>query len=173
MAISDIRCPICELGRIHHLIEGAEICEFHKGLYSSIKKQNEHNMKPFNLEKALAGGVVINRIGAKVVIAGHKSGANRPLAGWIEVSTGDWCCYGWFENGSFKENDELSPYDLFMEPVKKKGWVNVYPPVNSCDENSIAGLWGGSHNFVFKTEEIAKMKAGSGLIATVPIEWEE
>lgn len=64
-----------------------------------------------------------------------------------------------------------SPSDLFMAPVKKKAWVNIYQGVNQSMP----------HHFTHFSEDgacLAKYHGHEGLglgpfIATVTYEWEE
>ena len=117
-------------------------------------------MKPFNLEKALAGDPVVTRNGRPVtnIHRFNDLNHNRRLYGVID---GKLCSF--LENGRFSSY-ELSEtdHDLFMAPkiVKKSGWVNIYP-------NNRTGI------DVFLTKISADRFAEDTRVACVCIGWEE
>jgi len=79
-------------------------------------------MKPFDLQKALAGEKVITRDGRPVKIAGYNEDAfeSEKVAGWLGGS-----CVCWNLSGklwSDREHDE----DLFMAPTERVEWVVVW-----------------------------------------------
>jgi hypothetical protein len=85
-------------------------------------------MKPFNLEKALAGEPVITRDGRRVKIAGYNEEIyplNISLLGWIRSDIG-WCEYAWYCNGRYNSGED-NPSDLFMAPTERKEWVVRLP----------------------------------------------
>lgn len=113
-------------------------------------------MKPFDLEKALAGEPVVTRDGRPVKIAGYNPDADdyAKIVGWVDGDT-----KSWDSNGEYfiaKSNT-----DLFMAEkpkVKKEGWVNVYP-----DDDV----------FMYPSLEEAEDAKGSKRVACIKIEWEE
>ena len=116
-------------------------------------------MKPFNLEKALAGEPVITRIGMKVTEIVHfKTATNRHTV----VFVADGSTYSVASNGRSFDNGIESSLDLFMAPkmVKKSGWINIYPNKKP----------GGT---MFSTCEEANRRADGRQVATVKVEWEE
>ena len=118
-------------------------------------------MKPFNLEAALAGAPVVTRYGFKVTQLHEFSTVLTPsLFGVIGENK---CVSSWCSNGK-----SVDPhFDLFMAPVKKKGWLNIYKIQNAIPA-CIA-----SATFVYADEATAKRNADKTILATVPIEWEE
>jgi hypothetical protein len=99
-------------------------------------------MKPFNLERALAGDPVCTELGVFVKIAGFNPNAHlyQQLAGWVDGYIKEWS-----KNGEYGHND---PYRLFMAPTERKEWVvRVANP-----SNHIATYLAGP----FKTLEAAK-----------------
>jgi hypothetical protein len=79
-------------------------------------------MKEFNLERALAGEPVITRDGRPVTqLTLFEIGGNFPLKGVVDRNFGTFT-----KTGSFHENRENHPWDLFMAPEKKFIWVNIY-----------------------------------------------
>ncbi len=76
-------------------------------------------MKPFDLEKALAGAPVVTRDGRPVKIAGYNEGAapNFKILGWINGKSFSWNSEGRFY-GVHDQNE-----DLFMAPTERKEWV--------------------------------------------------
>jgi hypothetical protein len=85
-------------------------------------------MKPFNLERALAGDPVITRDGRPVTqLTLFTNTKTYPLVGVVEG-----VIKAWKTNGKYFNGQEWS-YDLFMPPVKREGWIIVRSP----DENGI------------------------------------
>lgn len=66
-----------------------------------------------------------------------------------------------------------SPLDLFFQPVKKEGWINIFAGDFFSEDLPITG------NLVYPTEGAAKQAAesarqmGEHPIATVKVTWEE
>ena len=106
-------------------------------------------MKPFNLERALAGDPVVTRDGRPLKIAGYNeeiSPANIALLGWVESDIG-WDEVAWFYDGRYM-NDESSTLDLFMAPNERKEWIV------RCGVGDVVKYEGP-----FPTEEAAKVYA--------------
>jgi hypothetical protein len=103
-------------------------------------------MKPFDLQKALAGEPVITRDGRPVKIAGYNKDAREgsSIAGWVG---GRILC--WYTNGSYSTDFTCKHgYDLFMAPTERKEWVvRVANPTDHTD-SFIAGP--------YKTYDFAK-----------------
>ena len=118
-------------------------------------------MKPFNLERTLAGDPVITRAGRTVKIAGHNPDAapTEQLVGWVDEHP----CY-WYFSGKYLQDIE-SKLDLFMTPIKKTGWINLY----RCSDNTL--LTGGA---IYDTEDEAhRIRATAPNTHTIKITWEE
>lgn len=78
-------------------------------------------MKPFNLERALAGDPVMTRDGRPVTqLTFFKDAMGDTIAGilegYIEL---------WREDGYYHTMDR-GDKDLFMAPKTKEGWINIY-----------------------------------------------
>jgi len=119
------------------------------------------NLKPFNLEKALAGEPVVTRDGRKVTEIIHFKTAFNTLQNTVAVIDGHF--YSFYENGKCMSQWD-SEFDLFMAPkiIKKSGWLNVYP-------NNMVG-----YN-VHPTKESADINKCdiSNRVACIFVEWEE
>jgi hypothetical protein len=78
-------------------------------------------MKPFNLEKALAGEPVVTRDGRKIkdLHFFHTLTRDCKLYGVINNSV-----MAWTNEGHWLSTGQEQPEDLFMEEPEK--WVNVY-----------------------------------------------
>jgi hypothetical protein len=78
-------------------------------------------MKPFNLERALAGDPVVTRDGRPVKIAGYNSNVNPyyQVIGWVDELVVTWKKSGQIANCG---ND----FDLFMAPTERKEWIVRY-----------------------------------------------
>jgi hypothetical protein len=77
-------------------------------------------MKPFDLQKALAGDPVVTRDGRPVKIAGYNEDAHEDvvLCGWVAGNA-----HQWYKDGSCEYEEYL---DLFMAPTERKEWVVRY-----------------------------------------------
>lgn len=88
-------------------------------------------MKPFNLERAIAGDPVCTRTGEPVKIAGYNPDApyQYRIAGWLPNGE----LHSWYDHGTYTNSGTRPELDLFMETIKRKliGWVNWYPD-GSC-----------------------------------------
>ncbi len=123
-------------------------------------------MKPFNLERALAGDRVVTRNGLEVIeLQYFKKRERFKVLALIEVEVG--------ENGEFKAyNDDgtfcqkmNAHYDLFMAPKVKTYYVNLYRD----DELMVTG------KICFESEELCLAKRNLDLeyIKTISFELEE
>ena len=127
-------------------------------------------MKPFDLAKAKAGAPVITRDGRKARILSFDI-CNRyyPLAAAFTNSDGDEGVVSLTNEGKcFAFTDKDSPSDLFMAPVKREGWVNIYRSAHGGAQDCYP------QPLIFNTREEAIAAAyPSSLRATTRIEWEE
>lgn len=109
-------------------------------------------MKPFNLERALAGDPVCTRDGLPVTFGAYNKDAitYHQVIGWV-----DGRIHAWSIAGRYMEHREC-PDDLVMAPIKRKltGWVNWYPDGN-C--------------YAWPTKEKADSSAMQGRIACVEV----
>jgi hypothetical protein len=84
----------------------------------------ENNLKPFNLQDALAGKPVVTRQGKKVTqLHLFDSNMDQPLVGLIED---EFDVQSWNEYGKYFADETEAYSDLFMEDEKISLWVNVY-----------------------------------------------
>lgn len=116
-------------------------------------------MKPFNLERALAGDPVVTRSGIQVVklhMVPNEFKAWAPL--YVLLENG--LTINAHKNGEPSGDD--SSYDLLMGPVKKKMWANLY-------------LHDGTYSIgpLSKSKDGAFCSRGPHYFSTIPIEWEE
>ena len=80
-------------------------------------------MKPFNLEAAKAGQPVVTRAGKEVKFIAYIPEA-KELDRVIVLNGVNVQAHK--ENGSYYSDQAPSQYDLFMKPVKRTVWVNLY-----------------------------------------------
>lgn len=117
-------------------------------------------MKPFNLEKALAGDPVVTRDGKKVTEIVHLKTVS-PSRSVIFVADG--YAYETGEDGRFFYGFTAeSVNDVFMAPkiVKKEGWINIY------NDSYLA-------NRIYPSKEEADFFQSQERVACIKIEWEE
>lgn len=81
-------------------------------------------MKPFDLEAAKAGKPLVMRNGEVVTYVAHIPTCQHANSRLLAV-TKDGNLRFYYENGDFFTQQE-HPFDLFMAPVKKTVWVNLY-----------------------------------------------
>lgn len=121
-------------------------------------------MKPFDLEKALAGAPVVTRNGRPVQEIYHLTTCDGryPVIGVI-----DGAVWTFTKEGVHSVFTGSNALDLFMATTKREGWVNVYP--------SNAGWLAPLEGRVFPTRAAAleAIINPRHCIATVRIEWEE
>lgn len=107
-------------------------------------------MKQFNQEKAEAGAELQTRSGLPVRILATDIEGRYPIA--VAVSE----MYGQSETlmavtaqGRYIDDENDHDSDVFMAPVKKSGWINIYPD----GESMIASI--ARTSSVYPTEEVA------------------
>lgn len=82
-------------------------------------------MKPFNLERALAGDPVVTRDGRKVTQIFYFSKTDEVYNLFVGF---DKKITGYKPDGKYYLDGTESPKDLFMAPVEKTVWFNYYRP---------------------------------------------
>ena len=123
-------------------------------------------MKRFNLQEYLANPSqkVVTRDGKPVRILCTDAKGDYPIVGLIYYPHGDEreVPENYTENGScYIDNDESSS-DLFFEPIKKEGWVNIYKD----NINRAVGA-------VYTNKEEAEKNRTACHVATIKITWDE
>ena len=118
-------------------------------------------MKPFDLEKAKAGAPVITRNGctARIICFDRADDDGYSLVALLQLDKGIERVTTHTDQGRYCK-EPGNDYDLFMAPVKREGWVNIYPG------NSI-------RQGVHESQAYADVNASYDRIACVRIEWWE
>ena len=81
------------------------------------------NLKPFNLQEALAGKPVVTRDGRKVVrIAHFPESKQYTVAGLLK---GEDSPRTFMDTGKYVSWEEEKDTDLFMASEKKEGWIGI------------------------------------------------
>lgn len=113
-----------------------------------------------------AGGAVRTRNGVPVEIISVKARGRRPIIGYVggsdEISR-------WYRNGSYLDDGVGRTHydDLLPAPVKRWGWVNVYPTTEPAPDDRSVGR-------IHATEaEAAAQSEPDRVGPAVRIEWEE
>lgn len=122
-------------------------------------------MKPFNLEEARQGKPVCTRDGGRArIICFDRKSDTYPIVALID---GRSCerMYTYTNKGECDINGSRD-FDLFMAPIKRRGWVNIYPKF----DGAVPG-WEAGEVFLNKEEAIINSRADR--ITTTEIEWEE
>lgn len=122
-------------------------------------------MRPFDLQKALAGAKVQTRDGRGVTQLTYFPDAKQKYCiacvvdNYLRLYDKEGCFY-------IGGTDDK---DLVMTPIKKKGWLNIYP----VDGKNPAHL-GNPGAYIFSTKEQADAaRAAACIVACVEVEWEE
>ncbi len=129
-----------------------------------IIKEEENmttKLKPFNLEKALAGEKVVTRDGRNVVeiVKLNKVMGACNIVGVTEE--GKW--YSYTSDGCHCTKGTVYDNDLFMTTTKKQGWINIYKQVGNT---YVATVY-------LSEEEALQNRCIISFVDTVMIEWEE
>jgi len=127
------------------------------------EKTKMKQLKPFNLEQALAGAPVVTRNGCPIVELKYLQTSSK-LAVVRKEPDDKLISYFVPCDGKFGDTIDYTT-DLFMATTKKEGWVNIYNP-SSKNLNGVSG-------FVYNSREEAIANQASGYIATAKIKWEE
>ena len=81
-------------------------------------------MKPFDLQAAKAGAPLVTRDGRPAKFIAHV-GEAQPSQRLVVLIDGG--VYTKFESGGYSKSPaHVSPNDLFMAPIKRTVWANVY-----------------------------------------------
>lgn len=107
-------------------------------------------MKPFDIERAKAGDPVVTRDGRKVrILCYDKKDDSYPIVALIENEAEDEFTESFTLEGKYwdKKTEEESE-DLFMAPIKKTMYVNLYKHGHAtwyeCKEDALKGnAWAG------------------------------
>ncbi len=125
-------------------------------------------MKPFNLQEALNGAKVITRNGKEVIELHYFKELTTPYPVHFIVKEQKDLIITATEEGTYlqPESNKESDYDLFMAPVIKEGWINLY--FDAIVQHVYVG------GAVYKDEEFAlRNNKGHKYISTIKIKWEE
>lgn len=120
-------------------------------------------MKPFNLKEYLAdtSRKVVTRRGLSVRIICTNANSTHPIVALIRRLDNEECTCNFRQDGTYMENEE-NERDLFFEPEKREGWVNIY-------KDNIDRAVGA----VYTNKEEAEKNRTTCHVATIKITWEE
>lgn len=120
-------------------------------------------LKPFNLEQALAGAPVMTREGRKVVRIFYAEEACENSQVMCVFETG--VVFPYYKDGTYTNSS--SAHELVMAPTKKEGWVVMFH--NNSQKDFIVGTK------IWASKEDAEIwyKGCEGIFAIAKIEWEE
>ena len=128
-------------------------------------------MKHFSLKEYLKNPArkVVTREGNSVEIIYTNAEGRYPIVAVVTNKEGNKVTIKCTKYGLWSENGE-SALDLFFEPIKKEGWVNIYNYVYNYVSNKTTG-----DVYSNKEEAIKNINFNSNFkyITTVKIEWEE
>ncbi len=124
-------------------------------------------MKRFSLKEYLKNPArkVVTREGNSVEIIYTNAEGRYPIVAVVTNKEGNKVIIKCTKYGLWSENGE-SALDLFFEPIKKEGWVNIY---NYGSNRTTGDVYSN------KEEAIKNINFNSNFkyITTVKIEWEE
>ena len=121
-------------------------------------------MKRFSLKEYLANPSqkVVTRDGKPVRILCTDAKGDYPIVGLIYYHDEREIPENYTENGSYYIDNDESSSDLFFEPIKKEGWVNIYKD----NINRAVGA-------VYTNKEEAEKNRNACHVATIKITWDE
>lgn len=124
-------------------------------------------MKHFSLKEYLKNPArkVVTREGNSVEIIYTNAEGRYPIVAVVTNKEGNKVTIKCTKYGLWSENGE-SALDLFFEPIKKEGWVNIYNAYRSNITDRTTGD-------VYSNKEEAIKNKDLNYITTVKIEWEE
>lgn len=130
-------------------------------------------MKTFDLEEAKKGKPVVTREGRSVrIICWDCQNPDHPIVALVSVGDGTEKIVTYSVQGIQYSEKELlyseNPLDLFMEPIKKEGWINVY----RTQEGFLIGSMVRTTKEEEEDEDLGNFY-GCTFIGTSKIEWEE
>jgi hypothetical protein len=130
-------------------------------------------MKRFSLKEYLKNPArkVVTREGNSVEIVYTDGEGRRPIVALITKEDGKKVGIGCTKYGEWSENGE-SALDLFFEPIKKEGWVNIYNYVYNYVSNKTTGDVYSNKEEAIKNINF-NFNSNFKYITTVKIEWEE
>lgn len=122
-------------------------------------------MKRFSLKEYLKNPArkVVTREGNPVEIVYTDGEGRRPIVALVTKEDGKKFSIECTKYGEWSEDGE-SALDLFFEPIKKEGWVNIY---NYGSNRKTGDVYSN------KEEAIKNINFKCKYITTVKIEWEE
>ena len=122
----------------------------------------EKPMKPFDLAKAKAGAPVITRNGctARIICFDRADDDGYSLVALLQLDKGIERVTTYTDQGRYCK-EPGNDYDLFMAPVKREGWVNIYP-------NDSTGVAIHPSRSLADKSDVHKVR-----IDCIHIEWEE
>ena len=122
-------------------------------------------MKRFSLKEYLKNPVrkVVTREGNSVEIIYTNAEGRYPIVAVVTNKEGNKVTIKCTKYGLWSENGE-SALDLFFEPIKKEGWLNIYNDGSNITTGDV---------YSNKEEAIKNINFKCKYITTVKIEWEE
>ena len=125
-------------------------------------------MKPFNLQEYLSNpsrNVVTRDRKATARIICTDCNSEYPIIALLSYSENSECCEAYTADGRFSIYEECNS-DLFFEPEKREGWVNIYK-IPDTDELETS--------IIFNTKEEAESHSvdNPNYVSTARIQWEE
>ena len=127
-------------------------------------------MKPFDLKLAKSGHPVCTKNGRDArIICFDRKFETYPIVALIDNRLGGEDIEYYTINGKYEFEAE-SEFDLFMTPVKREGWVNIYK--EGFETWVDAEIFSTKENAI-EYNEISTSVDRENYLTTVKIEWEE
>lgn len=126
--------------------------------------------KPFDLEAALAGAPVQTKDGRKVRLLcfDRKTTNSYHIIGLLDTGELE-LVFSWTTNGVYESLLNDHGLNLVMSPVKKEGWIVLYP-IEPWRESTIAKQTRGVY---YDKKEAEKVRGNDLSLPVVKVEWEE
>lgn len=127
------------------------------------------NLKPFDLEKALAGAKVVTRDGrevSEIVLLKTLRSGRFPVITVVNGMREEYAM-----DGTYNEEKSESNYDLFLATEIKTGWIGIFSALEGCSCSYC------SSNVYETAEELDRAMQGmqgmQGTYTALQISWSE
>ena len=160
------------LDRLEDILHDNHCLEYKDEICNSLCKyitSDNRELKPFNLEAALAGKSVCTRDGrkARIICFDRKfyhDGYNYPIVAMVNDNDNE-LVHAYTQDGLLVGNME-GELDLMMLPEKKEGWVNIYNRYS-------AELTSDGYFYFTKEEALSNIENDGTYVKTIKMSWEE
>lgn len=126
-------------------------------------------MKPFDLDRAIAGDPIETRGGVPVEFVAYATGIQGDFK-VIGIMTGS--IKTWRMDGTYSLDGRIFEFDLVMKPVIVKKYINLYRVMPHSDNKQCYYLL-GPHTFDSESEALVATRGSTNHVKVIEIEEKE